>query len=282
MKSELARILSLKNEPIVVLTTNDKPKNAAQFKEGKMGCVIDMVIAVAKGKTAVFSRRTCGCPGGGTGLGFGNQYKHLPGGEETFCYFLSVGAKEWERGRNIAKLVRPFVNHKLHHTFINGERYIKSPYLVKRFLDCLPMIDIPFEYIVFKPLSEIHVNEVVPKTVIFLVDYDQLSAMACLANYDRECNDNVIIPWAASCQSIGIYPFYQSTQEIPRAVIGLIDIYSRIKLKRQLKNDILSFAVPYRMFEEMESNITGSFLEGNTWKELIDLKMGVASQNSLL
>ncbi len=275
MKSEIARALSLKNEPIVILGTNDKPKNAVQFREGKMGCVIDMFIAVVKGKTAVFSRRTCGCPGGGTGLGFGNQYKNLPGGEEAFCYFLSVGAKEWERGRNIARLIRPFVNRELHHNFINGERYIKSPYLVKRFLDCLPMTDVPFEYIVFKPLSETHLDEVLPKTVIFLVDYDQLSAMVCLANYDRESNDNVIIPWAASCQSIGIYPLYQSTLEKPRAVIGLVDIYSRIKLKRQLKDDILSFAVPYRMFQEMEANIAGSFLEGSTWRELVGLKTDV-------
>ena len=275
MKSEITRVLSLKYEPIVIFGTNEEPKNAVQFGEDKMGCVIDMLIAAVRGMTAVFSRRTCGCPGGGTGLGFGNQYKNLPGGEEAFCYFLSVGAKEWERGRIIAKLIRPFVNHELHHTFINGERYIKSPDLVKRFLDCLPMMNVPFEYIVFKPFSQINLDHVLPKTVIFLLDYDQLSAMVCMANYDRECNNNVITPFAAGCQSIGIYPFYQSTLERPKAVIGLVDLNSRVKLKRQLKDDVLSFAVPYTMFQEMEANIAGSFLEGSTWRELISLKTGV-------
>ena len=272
MKSEITRVLSLKYEPIVILGTNEKPKNAVQFEKDKMGCVIDMLIAAVRGMTAVFSRRTCGCPGGGTGLGFGNQYKNLPGGEEAFCYFLSVGAKEWERGRIISKLIRPFVNNELHHTFINGERYKKSPDLVKRFLDCLPMMDVPFEYVVFKPFSQINLDHVLPKTVIFLLDCDQLSAMVCLANYDRECNNNVITPFAAGCQSIGIYPFYQSTLERPKAVIGLVDLNSRVKLKRQLKDDVLSFAVPYAMFQEMEANITGSFLEGNTWRELVSLK----------
>jgi len=276
MKSEIAKVLSLKNEPIVVLGTNEKLNNTVQFREGKMGCVIDMLIAAVRGRTAVFNRRTFGCPGGGTGLGFGNQYKNLPGGEEAFCYFLSVGAQEWKRGRNIARLIRPFINHELHNTFINGERYMKSPDLVKRFLGCLPMTDVPFEYIVFKPFSQIHLAEELPKTVIFLVDYDQLSAMVCLANYDRDCNDNVIIPWAAGCQSIGIYPIYESTREKPRAVIGLVDIYSRVKVKRQLKDDVLSFAIPYGMFQEMEANVAGSFLEGSTWKELINLKAGIA------
>jgi len=30
---------------------------------------------VAKGRVAVFDRETFGCPGGGTGLGFGDQYR---------------------------------------------------------------------------------------------------------------------------------------------------------------------------------------------------------------
>ena len=97
--------------------------------------------------------------------------------------------------------------------------------------------------------------------------------MVCLANYDRECNNNVITPFAAGCQSIGIYPFHQSTLEKPKAVIGLVDLNSRVKLKRQLKDDILSFAVPFAMFQEMEANITGSFLEGSTWRELINLEI---------
>jgi len=276
MISEIAKVLSLKNEPIAILGTNEKLPNTVQFKEGKMGCVIDMFIAAVRGRTAVFSRRTCGCPGGGTGLGFGNQYKNLPGGEEAFCYFLSVGAKKWKRGKWVARLIKPFISHELYLTFINGERYIKSPDLVKRFLGCLPMTNVPYEYIVFKPFSQVHLAEELIKTVIFLVDYDQLSAMVCLANYDRDCNDNVIIPWAAGCQSIGIYPLYESTREKPKAVIGLVDIYSRVKLKRKLKNDVLSFAVPYKMFQEMEANVAGSFLEGSTWKELISLKTGVA------
>jgi hypothetical protein len=31
---------------------------------------------------------------------------------------------------------------------------------------------------------------------------------------------------------------------------------------------VLSFAVPWRMFEEMEDNVEGSFLQKETWKDL--------------
>jgi hypothetical protein len=33
----------------------------------------------------------------------------------------------------------------------------------------------------------------------------------------------------------------------------------------------MSFAVPFAMFQEMEANVPGSFLERNTWKELREL-----------
>jgi len=271
--SRIAAALSLKHQPVAVLGTDRKPQDALEFKKGKLGCVINMLVGAVKGRTVAFSRTTCGCPGGGTGLGFGNQYKDLPGGEEAFCYFLSTGAKEWERGRWVTRLLKPFINRELYHMFTNGERYLKSPDNVRSFLDCLPMTNVPHEYIAFKPLDGVAPDEDV-KTVIFLVDYDQLSAMVCLANYDRDSNDNVISPWAAGCQSIGIYPLAEAAREKPRAVIGMMDIYSRVKVKRQLKSDVLSFAVPYRLFREMEGNVSGSFLEGSTWRELTGLNGG--------
>ena len=277
MESRIASALVLRNEPVAVLGVDSRPPGAIQFREGKMGCVINMLVSAVKGRTVAFSRSTCGCPGGGTGLGFGNQYKDLPGGEEAFCYFLSTGAKEWERGRWVTRLLKPFINRELYHMFTNGERYLKTPQQVRSFLSCLPMTNVPYEYIVFKPLGQVSPDDGSVKTVIFLVDYDQLSAMVCLANYDRDSNDNVITPWAAGCQSIGIYPLAEAAREHPRGVIGMMDIYSRVKVKRQLKSDVLSFAAPFSLFLEMEANVSGSFLEGSTWKELTDLKKALPS-----
>jgi hypothetical protein len=133
-------------------------------------------------------------------------------------------------------------------------------------------LDIPFEYVVFKPLGAVESGKEKPEVIVFLGDMDQISALTILANYHREDNENVIFPYAAGCQSIGIYPFQEAKSEKPRAVLGLSDISARVAVKRLLKEDVMSFATPFRLFQEMERNVPGSFLERNTWKDLLALK----------
>jgi len=272
VESMVVKALALKYEAVAIILTDEKPEGAKQFKEGRWGCVTSMLAAASRGKQAVFDRKTFGCPGGGTGLGFGNQYKNSPGGEECFCYFLSVGNEQWERGMKVAERIKPFIREDLYDDFVHGERYTKTPELVKKFIECLPIIDLPFEYVVFKPLREVNQEQERPEVVVFLADMDQLSALVVLANYGRDDNESVIIPQAAGCQSIGIYPFREARSERPRAVVGLVDLSARVVVKRQLKDDLMSFAVPFVMFQEMEANVPGSFLERDTWKELAKLK----------
>jgi len=272
LKSLIAEKLKLKFEPVAVVFSNEKPAGARQFKEGKWGCVMFMLAAAARGQTAVFDRKTYGCQGGGVGLGFGNQYKVFPGGEDGFCYFLSVGNDQWEQGRQTAEQVKPFLRPEAYDDFVHGERYLKSPELVRKFIEILPMVDIPYEYVIFQPLKDVDPDKTRPEVIVFLGDMDQVSALTVLANYDREHNENVIHPYAAGCQNIGIYPYREAKSAQPRAVLGLNDLSARVALKRLLKDDLMSFAVPFQMFQEMEANVPGSFLERNTWKELMELK----------
>jgi len=263
MNSEIAEALGLRYIPVALIPTNDKPSNAIQFKEGKFGCVMSMLAAAARGRQTVFDRMTFGCPGGGTGLGFGNQYKNILGGEESFCQFLSTGSRYENPGVQVTS--------DCNDDYAYGEAYVKTPELVRDFLDYLPMTNIPFEYVVFKPLSLVDIHNESPITVIFLAGMDQLSALVVLANYGMPGRENVIIPFAAGCQAIGIFPYKEAKSKQPRAVIGLVDISARVQIKRQLKEDVMSFAVPFTMFQEMEANVSGSFLERNTWKELREL-----------
>jgi len=107
MESKIAQALRLKYCPVAIVWTDDKPEKAMDFKEGKWGCVMWMLAAAAKGKTAAFDKNTYGCWGGGVGLGFGNQYLHFPGGIECFYRFLSrgmrsgAGSKVWQRNWNL-------------------------------------------------------------------------------------------------------------------------------------------------------------------------------------
>lgn len=272
MKSDITEAMAMKHEPVAILFTNDRPRGARQFREGSFGCVMFMLAAAVRGKQAVFDRKTFGCPGGGTGLGFGNQYRSLPGGEEWFSHFLSTGNEGSDEGMRFAEMARPFVTGEMYDNLVHGERYLKTPELVMRFIECLPITDVPYEYVVFKPLKDVDPEKETPEVVVFLADVDQLAALVVLANCARDDNEGVIIPQAAGCQSIGIYPFREAQSDTPRAVVGLVDISARVALKRQLKDDVVTFAVPYAMFHEMEANVPGSFLERPAWKELRKLK----------
>ncbi|MEG6586353.1 DUF169 domain-containing protein [Dendrosporobacter sp. 1207_IL3150] len=237
MNSRLASELKLRYSPIAILFSDEKPMESLQFQEGKRGCVIAMLTAAAKGRTAVFDRSTSGCLGGAVGLGFGNAYPHFPGGIE---YFLSTG-----RGEG----------------YPEGEAYIKTPELGSDFADNLPYTDLPFKYVIFKPLSLVDLSNEKPELITIYANPDQLSALVVLANYDRPGNDNAIIPFGAGCQSICLMPHHESKQARPRAVVGMIDITAR----PMVDADILSFTVPYTMFLSMEENIPDSFLEKHDW-----------------
>ncbi|KPK95007.1 MAG: hypothetical protein AMJ94_00760 [Deltaproteobacteria bacterium SM23_61] len=270
MHSKIASALNLQHNPVAIIWADEKPGSALQFKEGKWGCVMFMFASAAKGKTTVFDRETYGCWGGGVGLGFGNQYVKFPGSMECFYHFLSIGNEQWEQGKKVGDAVGKAGGTEILDDFMHGERYIKIPELVKKFVELLPMVDIPAQYVIFKPLEDVDLRKEKPVVIVFLADPDQLSALVILANYGREGNENVIIPYAAGCQTIGIYPYQEAKSEKPRAVVGLTDISARKNVKKQLGKDLLSFAVPFPMFQEMEGNVEGSFLQRQTWKALME------------
>ncbi|MGE4344832.1 MAG: DUF169 domain-containing protein [Geoalkalibacter sp.] len=268
MESKIARSLNLKYHPVAILWSDDRPEKAMGFKQGKWGCVMWMLAAAAKGRTAAFDERTYGCWGGGVGLGFGNQYLNFPGGIDCFYHFLSTGNENWQEGRDMAEKLESAAGKEFLEKFRHGEGYMKSPELLKRFIDSLPIMEVPEKYVVFKPLTDLDPTREQPQVIVFLADPDQLSALVVLANYGRGDNLNVIAPFAAGCQQIGILPYREARSERPRAVIGLTDLSARKNLKKQLDRNVLSFSVPWRMFDEMEDNVEGSFLQRETWRAL--------------
>ena len=171
-----------------------------------------------------------------------------------------------------AENVKPFLRKEAYDNFVSGERYLKTPQRVHQFIENLPITDIPAKYVIFKPLADVVPNQEKPRVIVFFADPDQLSAMVVLANYDREDNHNVIIPYAAGCQTIGIYPYREAQTERPKAVVGLTDLSARVCIRKQLADSLMTFAVPPAMFKEMENNVAGSFLERPTWQALLSAK----------
>ena len=264
MKSRIAEAIKMKYSPVAVLWTDERPGKAVQFKKGRWGCVTFLLCNAAKGKVAAADRETFGCLGGGVGLGFGNQYLNFPGGIE---HYISTGNPEFcktEIGRKIAEDLPELMK---------GEGYVQTPGLARNFVDSLPMIDAPARYVVLKPLELVSDDEE-PKVVVFLVNPDQLSALVVLANYARESSVNVIAPFGAGCHQICILPLQEGESGEPKAIIGLTDLSARKRMMKMVDKDMLSFSVPFKMFQEMEGNVEGSFLEKETWALVVGEKNG--------
>jgi uncharacterized protein (DUF169 family) len=245
MESKISKAIKFKYLPVAIILSDEKPEEGLQFKEGTWGCVSSMLFASSKGKTAFFNRKTFGCIGGGTGLGFGNRYKNFP----IDC-FLSTGTKDIQ------------TNIRTRTSLEEGEAYIKTPELAKKFIDTLPIRDVPTEYVIFKPLQLVGDN-VKPEMIIFFANPDQISALVVLANYGRKSCESVISPFCAGCQSI-LYGYAEAEKDKPVAILGMFDITAR----KFVDKNLLSFTIPFKMFEEMETNVKESFLEREQWLEL--------------
>ncbi len=268
MKSKIAGALELRFEPVAIHWSDEKPADAIGFKGCGGGCAMVLFAQVAaKGKAAAFDRDNYGCFGGAVGLGFGEQYERFPGGVDAFKYFLSTGL-EGQGREDLEKMASGLGRTELVDHFLHGEGFKKSPELVEGFLKELPVMEVSKRYVVFKPLRDLAEGEE-PVVVVFLADADQLSALIALASYDRPGVDNVFAPFGAGCHQIGIFVFREARTEHPRAVLGLTDISARKNVRPLLGGDVVSFALPYQRFLEMEANVEGSFLERSTWKSLM-------------
>jgi uncharacterized protein (DUF169 family) len=270
MKSSTAAALKLRHDPVALLWTDERPEHALQFHQEKWGCVMAMFAQAALGKTVAFDRNSYGCLGGGVGVGFGNLYLNWRGGIDCFYGFLSTGNEGKENATAIADEIRKTGRKLAVERFLHGEGYVKNPDLARKFVASLPMVDIPNRYVVFKPLSEVDCEKETPVVIVFVANADQVSALVSLSNYGRGTLDNVVVRAGAGCQSIGILAYEENERDQPRAVIGLTDTAARAYTAATLGHDVLTFAVPYTMFLELEGNVPGSFLERETWKSLIE------------
>jgi hypothetical protein len=269
MQSKIAAAIHLDLEPVALIWSDEKPSGAMEFAPGKWGCVMFLLAAAAKGRSAAIGRETFGCFGGGVGLGY-SSYEAFPGGVDCFCRFLSSGNAAAEPGRAIGRQMAAAGAAAMAEDFLEGERYLKTPEVVRKFLACLPLAEVPTRYVVLKPLKETDLASENVRGITFLVNPDQLSALAILANYEGQDNENVVMPFAAGCQSIGIFTYRENQRPNPRAVVGLIDLSARKNVRRQLGKDVLSFSVTPAMFRRMEANVEGSFLERKLWRSLLD------------
>jgi uncharacterized protein (DUF169 family) len=228
--------LGLKESPLGIYYTNDKPEGITP-EEGIRGCMIGLLQnARKKGKTVFFDKTHFGCPGGAYYMGFFES--PMPKIE----YFLSCGIPgEME-----------------------GERYIKTPERAREYFARMIPRRAPATYCVFKPVEQFRTG-VVPEVVVFFGSPDVLSGLFTLTNYALERSDAVYAPFGSGCGTMLTYPLKEAVKEQPRAILGMFDVSARPMVEK----DVLTLAMPYSVFLTLLENVSGSFLETESWKKVL-------------
>lgn len=225
-------------EPLCFFYANDE--RYAEFldhnlKPQEFRCLINALGRVRRGDILSFGRNTIGCPGGLRYAGFSTTLR------PDFKYFLSCGIP----GR------------------MEGERYKKTPELVEQMLKEVPVPEAAGKYLVFKPWGKMEAGET-PGAVVFFAPPDALSGLFTLANYRRTSDPGVVCPFGAGCGSIIGHPLAEARTARPRAVLGMFDPSAR----PHVEPDLLTFAVPWTLFLEMDEDMEESFLTTKTWESI--------------
>jgi uncharacterized protein (DUF169 family) len=198
-------------------------------------CVIGAVAKVRKGNSFCLSANSISCFGGKRYLGFAERI--MP----DFEYFLSCGIP----GR------------------LEGERYKKTPALVREEMKHSPVFRAPSRFIVFKRWDMLEESDD-PDVVIFFASADTLSGLFTLANFDEAKPDGVFAPFGSGCSTIVQYPYLEKSSDRPRGVIGMFDVSARPFIPWSM----LSFSVPMSKFVRMIENMEESFLISDSWKRV--------------
>jgi uncharacterized protein (DUF169 family) len=211
----------------------DEEGRAERVKPGAGSrCIIAALAKVRKGNSLCFDANAVGCFGGRRYMGFTQTI--VPG----FEYFLSCGIP----GQ------------------MEGERYKKSPALVKDYLNYVPAFQAPGRFIVFKRWDMLDAADS-PEVAVFFASPDVLSGLFTLANYDEPGPDGVFCPFGSGCASIVYYPYMERTSASPRCVLGMFDVSAR----PFVPENVLTFAMPMAKLNRMIENAAESFLVTRSW-----------------
>lgn len=268
MDSIIVNELKPELNTLVLLKSDVKPEGATQAKNGIYFCIMSLFAqSVMKGKTIVFDRDTYGCPGACAGLGFGTAYDKALGGYETFATFFAKGledAMDKEEYKAFAEKMSPHVKEKM----IKGERFHCSKEKAYKWVSQdLPLFNFPEKYRIMKPLSDLQEGEI-PESVIFTVNPIQLTALITLAGSIREGVNDTITPQGGACQMIGNFVFNEANREKPRAVLGLLDLAARDTVKNLLPDNVLTYAVPWKLFKALEEEAKVGIFKSPLWTNL--------------
>lgn len=196
-------------------------------------CIICELGQVRKGASLAFNEANLKCGGSRRYLGYSKKMR------PNFEYFLSCGIPgEME-----------------------GERYIRTPEMVREIMANMQNIPADGKYIIFKRWDKLEKDDE-PEGVIFFATPDILSGLFTLVNFDRVDGEGVIAPFSSGCGSIVYRTHLENGGERPRAILGMFDCSARPCVPKET----LSLSIPIKKFISMIGYMDESFLITETWE----------------
>ncbi|MFZ5427529.1 MAG: DUF169 domain-containing protein [Thermodesulfobacteriota bacterium] len=202
---------------------------------GSFSCVMGQIwLARKKAAPAYFEAARYGCLGGSFYLGF-----HQPQ-LDFITHYVSTG---------------------IPGTQVHGERYLRSPEVVRRFFTEVAPRPAPKRFCVFKPVTLFGPGET-PETVTFFGRGETLSGLCFLASFVTGDFEAVMSPFGAGCSYMTSWPLHYLKQGRLKAVLGGFDPSER----KFLKTDEMTFTVPFEMYGRFLDSWPESYLATDTWE----------------
>lgn len=209
-------------------------------------CLLAELARVRAGEPLRFGATSFACLGGRRYAGYGEKLR------PNFEYFLSTGIP----GQ------------------LEGERYKKSPEIVREWLAHAPAFRAPGRFLVFKRWDQLAAADA-PAVAVFFARPDALAGLFTLAGYPTADEAAVVAPFGAGCSTLVQRPYLEQVRTEPRAVLGTFDVSARPFVPA----DVLSFAVPVAKLAAMVDDMDESFLTTHSW-ELVRERLHPATPTS--
>ena len=232
----LSEILKMENHPVAIYRADEIPEGA--FIPGTHCGIPPLLVRCSNlGHLCATDNDHSVCHGSKSGFGFG-------------------GISNRQRSAWSASVVPVEVQETMKHKS-SGQSYFKTPEIAMLQMDPIKDYGDGSDVIVFQDLDEAESEGRPIEVVVFLVDPGRLTVLMQLAAFSKETpGPACIMPYGHACQQVYAIPRAEGESDDPHAVVGMTDMYAR----RFVKREEMSFAVPYKLYRRMVSDIDSSFL----------------------
>ena len=270
MESNIVNNLKPEFEPVAIVWSNTIHEDTFQFKKNKSGCILYLFAEASRsGKISAGSHDGIKCIGGRSALGFGYDFTESAEILDRYIALNSKGIRSTAY-KDAYQAALDSMNKRIRAYFELGERLYCNAELAREYLLYeKPRFDIPYEFVLFKPLSRTLPEDNL-QAVIFPLNPNELGALITIAGSTMKSTDPVQVPQGPDCGNITSFAYVQNDLPEPRAILGMFGIEGRNVMRKRFREDILTLTLPVALYYRVEEEINDCILQLPSWRKLFN------------